>query len=196
MVGPGELEVQAGWVDGGRSVALVTVGSSSCPPDVTDVTRQADGSVGVTLTDPADRACTRDLAPRASLAWLPEGVDAGAPIDLVVTYGDKTGDVGLDAYAGPEVEPFTPSAGWVGDGRVAIVTFGSSTCVPAIESVTVDAPTEATVVFAALPDGAMCTADMRGRAQLALVDGLSRDGATVSLSGGDFPSPVTVPVVG
>lgn len=198
-VAGGELEVDAGWLDGGRMVALVTQGSSTCIPTASDVTLQADGSVAVTLEDlPADGACTRDYVPRASLVALPDGVDAGAELDLVVTYGDARGDTDLDAYDGAAVEEFSPSAGWIDDGQFAILTWGSSSCAPVVASVTADSATAATVAFVEPAADQVCTMDMAPRVTLAQVDGVDDDNATVTLTGGgvEFATPVTIPIAG
>ncbi len=193
--GATELEVDAGWLDGGRSVALVTRGSSSCVPLATSATLQADGSVAVTLEDPsADTACTRDLVPRASLVSLPEGIDTAKDLDLVVTYGDARGETDLDAYAGPVVAEYSPSAGWVDDGVLAILTWGSSSCPPAVQDAAV-AGDEVMVTFVTPPADQVCTMDMAPRVALAQVEGAD-DATTAVLTGRADLEGVRVPLVG
>lgn len=191
-----EIEVAAGWLDGGRTVAVVTWGSSSCVPIAEDVTLGADGTVAVELggIDPA-AVCTADFAPRATLVGLPDGADAGDGIDLVVTLDDVRGEVSLDAYTGGAVAEYTPSAGWVADDLFAILTWGSSSCAPVIGNVEEIAEAEVSVFFADLGERP-CTMDMAPRVVLAGIAGVSHDGATVTLSGGDaqFAEPVTVPI--
>jgi len=191
-----ELEVDAAWLNGGASVAIVTYGSSSCVPSASEVTLQADGSVAVTLEDPSgDIACTADYAPRATLADLPEGVAAGQELELVVTYNGARDDVDLDAFTGEAVEEFSPSAGWIDDGTFAILTWGSSSCPPVVQDVTV-AGTEVTVTFADLAD-AVCTMDMAPRVTLAATPDASDDATSVILTGGmEFAAPVTIPIYG
>lgn len=191
-----ELEVDAGWLDGGSMVAVVTYGSSGCVPTATDVALQADGSVAVTLEDPeGDVACTADYAPRASLVALPDGVDAAQGVDLVVTYNDARGDADLDAYAGGDVEEYTPSAGWINDGMFAILTWGSSSCAPRVQDVSVAGDT-ATVAFVEPPADQVCTMDMAPRAVLATTPDGSDDATRLTLTGGgaEFANPVTVPI--
>lgn len=191
-----EIELAAGWLDGGRTVAVVTWGSSSCVPIAEDVTLGADGTVAVELggIDPA-AVCTADFAPRATLVGLPDGVEAGDGVDLVVTLDDVRGEIALGAYAGGTVAEFSPSAGWVADDLFAILTWGSSSCAPVIETVEETSATEVSVVFADLGERA-CTMDMAPRVVLAGVADVSHDGATVTLSGGDaeFAEPVTLPI--
>lgn len=193
-----ELEVDAGWLDGGRTVALVTQGSSTCVPSASDVTLQADGSVAVTLTDPEGQPCTRDLVPRATLVQLPEGVDGAGAVDLVVTYGEARGETDLEGYAGPAVDEYSPSAGWIDDGLFAILTYGSSSCAPVIEDVTVADGNQVTVTFVTPAADQVCTMDMAPRVVLASVEGVDDDVATVTLTGGgvEFETPVTIEIVG
>lgn len=130
-------------------------------PTASDVTLQADGSVAVTLVDPpADTACTRDLAPRATAVQLPEGANGDDELQLVVTDGDLRGDTDLDAYAGGPVEECTPSAGRVDDGLFALLTWGSSTCAPAVQDAAVSDGNQITVTFVDPPADKVCTADM------------------------------------
>lgn len=194
------LEVWAGWLDGGRAVAVVTQGSSSCVPTASAVDLQADGSVAVTLDNPTgDVVCTADYAPRASLVSLPAGVDATQKIALTVSLdGGAPGETVLSPYAGPEVADYAPSAGWVGDGMLAILTWGSSSCAPTVKDA-VAGQTDIAVTFADLPDGQPCTMDMAPRVALAHVDGATAaSGMTATLSGGDaqFATPVTIPIAG
>lgn len=198
--GPGasaaaDFDVEAGWLDGGRMIAVVTWGSSTCVPTASEATLQADGSIAVTLEDPpADTACTRDYVPRATGVALPTGVAPGPEIDIVVSYGELRDDTELDAYTGGPVEESAPSAGWVDDDAFAILTWGSSSCKPTIESVTADSASAVTVTFADFPAGKVCTADMGPRVVLASVSGVDDDNATVTLTGGDLAAPVTVPI--
>lgn len=201
VTGAGELEVEAGWLAGGSLIALVTQGSSTCVPIASDVTVQADGSLAVTLEDPAatdgsELACTADLAPRATLVALPDGVTPGQELDIVVTYGDARGDTDLDAFDGKAVEDYSPSAAWIDDHLFTLVTWGSSSCAPVVESfeATGDA---ATLTFVTPPADQMCTMDMAPRVLALTTEYFADDIATVTLTGGsDFATPVTIPIEG
>ncbi|MBT8798385.1 hypothetical protein J0P97_09910 [Microbacterium flavum] len=199
-----ELELEAGWLDGGRQIGLVTWGSSTCVPMAGDVALQADGSVAVTLQAiDAATVCTADYAPRVTLVPVPEGVDPTKDLDLVVTDANGArGETDLDGVAGLAAggqTDYAPSAGWAGDDLIAILTWGSSSCAPRVQDVAAADATHVTVTFADLADKA-CTMDMAPRATLAAVSGLDVDdtGASLTLSGGDaqFATPVTVPIVG
>lgn len=84
----------AGWLDDGQFVIL-TWGSSGCPPVLEKTEATGPAEVTVTFaTPPADRACTMDMAPRATLAAV-EGLDeeTGAVAILV---GDEFADARVD----------------------------------------------------------------------------------------------------
>lgn len=194
-----ELEVDAAWLDGGRMVAIVTQGSGTCVPTASSVTLQADGSVAVTLEDPAgDTACTRDLVPRATGVQLPEGANGDLELELVVTYGDLRGDTDLDAYSGGPVEEYAPSAGWVDDGQFALLTWGSSSCAPMVQDATVVEGNQITVTFSAPPADMVCTADMAPRVTLVAVDDVEDNVVDLTLTGGgvEFETPVQLEIVG
>lgn len=159
-------DVEAAWLDGGRLIAIVTWGSSTrtCQPTVTDAV--ADGQrVTLTLTDPdaAADGCDMNLAPRAAILAVPEGVDVTEDVDLQVTYGDVKADADLDgldaAPQGPGEQQ--PSAGWFEDDGIVLLTYGSSSCPPVVESVD-PADAGATVTFATTDR--VCTMDFAPRA--------------------------------
>lgn len=164
--------MEAAWLDDGRLFALVSWGSSTCVPIVDEVS--ADGQkVTVSLVDaPADDEqevpCTADLAPRASIGGLPEGVDPTKDVEFVVTLGELTEDVELDGNAAltgvpGESTDYAPSAGWFDDEGIVLLTWGSSSCAPVVDDIEVQ-DGGATVTFATV-EGA-CTMDMVPRATL------------------------------
>lgn len=155
-------DVDVAWLDDGRGIAVVTIGSSTCLPAVSAV--EADGQhVTVTLADgePA-QPCTRDLVPRAVFVAMPDGVDVTEELLVTVGYGERTDDVELDALAvaaqGPSEQK--SSAGWLDDDSIALLTWGSSTCRPVLADLD-QTPTGATATFTTV-DG-VCTADMAPR---------------------------------
>lgn len=200
----GALEVAAGWLDGGRMIALVTWGSSGCVPTASGVALQVDGTLSVTLDDgPADRTCTADYAARVTPVALPDGVDPAQNLALVVTGGQgERGETELAGVAGLSssgATDYAPSAGWVGDSLIAVLTWGSSSCPPQVAAVSAPTPAEVAVSFTDPPADQVCTMDMGPRAFVVSVDGLDvTDKTSVTLSGGGaaFATPVTVPVLG
>lgn len=65
----------AGWFEDG-GIALLTWGSSTCPPVVSQV-EQSDAGATVTF-EQVDRVCTMDLAPRVTTILLPDEHEGGA----------------------------------------------------------------------------------------------------------------------
>ncbi len=189
-------EVDAAWIDGGRQIVLVTEGSSTCIPFAGDVTVEADGTVAVTLQDAeGDVVCTRDLVPRPTLVSLPDGIEAGKDVNLVVTYGDLLAETSLEVYAGPPAEEYMPSVALVSADQLAILTWGSSSCAPLVQDAALDGET-VTVAFVEPPADKVCTMDMAPRVVLAQVEGADT-ASSVTLTGGgvEFATPVTVSLV-
>lgn len=194
-------DVEGVLLDDGRLFAVVTWGSSTCVPQVDQVSAEGQ-TVSVTLVD-ADAdgdgatACTADLAPRASIGALPEGVDPTKEVALQVTYGDVVDDVELDGDPSFTGTPgtsseFTPSAGWFDDGSLVLLTWGSSSCAPIVEAIE-GSGAAGTVTFVT-DEAQVCTMDMAPRATvLAFGDDTVEDDAfTLTLVGGGLDGTVEV----
>lgn len=195
-----DIELDAAWLDGGRVIGIVTQGSSTCVPTAGDATF-ANGVIDVELIEPAaDTPCTRDMAPRVTLVSTPEGVDPTQDVEIRVTGDGYVGDTDLDGVAGLAVggeTDFLPSAGWTGeDGEFVILTWGSSGCVPAIETLEVTSANEITATFATPPADQVCTMDMAPRGIVAQVADIEDDSEVfVILTGAEFDN-VRVPIIG
>lgn len=195
-----DADIEGVVLDGGRMFAVVTQGSSSlaCAPQITQVT--ANGQVvDVTVEDKTDPAvmCTADYAPRASVGALPEGVDPTMEITLNITYGEVVSDVDLDGDAAFTGAPgsstdYLPSAGWLDDGALVLLTWGSSTCPPVVESLE-GAGAAGTVTFVT-DDAQTCTMDMAPRATVISFgdDQIEDDDFALTLVGGGLDGTVTV----
>lgn len=192
---PGEtsvgLDLSATWLDGGRMLAVVTEGSSTCVPSADEATF-ADGVITVTLVDAApDQPCTKDLVPRATLVGVPTGVDPAQGVTLDVTYGNAVGSTDVAAAEGltgvGSESDFVPDAAWLPDGSFALVTWGSSSCVPVVQELATTAEKEVTVTFETPPADRVCTLDYAPRVTLATPDGLTdRTGVELVLQGDTF----------
>jgi hypothetical protein len=173
-------DLGAAWLDNGRLVGLVTLGSSTCVPALADQAQYTDGVLHVELAAPeADQACTMDLVPRVTLVGVPEDVDPQENLQIEVTGDDYFGQVELAGVEGldPSGETdYQPSAGWAtAEGQFVVLTWGSSTCVPVMEDVAATGPAEVTITYQTPPDGQVCTMDMVPRAAVAAVDDLEED---------------------
>jgi hypothetical protein len=197
-----EVEIDAAWLDDGRIIGLVTVGSSTCVPAADDATLQADGSLAVTLVEPdADTPCTRDLVPRVTLVEVPEGVDPSEDLAITVTGDGYSGAAeldGVDGLSGGGMTDYLPSAGWTDtDGQFVLLTWGSSSCAPVIAEVAASAPAEVTVTFETPAADQVCTADMAPRATVAFVEGLEEDSdVSLVLAGTPEFDNIRIPIYG
>lgn len=194
-------DVEGTLLDDGRMFAVVTWGSSTCVPQVDEVSAEGQ-TVSVTLVEPAaegdgEKACTADMAARASVGALPEGVDPTKEITLQVTYGDVVDDVDLDGdpsfsgMPGSSTE-YTPSAGWFDDGSLVLLTWGSSSCPPVVENLEASGAT-GTATFVT-DDTQVCTMDMAPRATILEFgdDTVEDDAFTLTLVGGGLDGTVEV----
>lgn len=180
----GDFDVDAAWLAGGSMIAVVTYGSSTptCQPRLDDAVLD-DGVLVVSLLEPEESACDGDLVPRSLLVEAPAGIDPATGLDVQVTMGEAFAETSLLGYQAGEVDEYQPSAGWAGDEHIAILTWGSSSCAPTIESTTVVSPTEVTVTFTTPAADQVCTMDMAPRVVIATLDSeVSRD-ATLTLGG-------------
>lgn len=189
-------DMEGTLLDDGRMFAVVTWGSSTCVPQVDTVTGNGQ-TVAVTLVDvDADEPCTADMAPRASIGALPEGVDPTQDITLQVTFGDASDDVeigGSPVTGVPgESTDFLPSAGWIDDGTLVLLTWGSSGCPPVLGELEASGNT-GTATFVTEEDKA-CTMDMAPRATLLSFgdEVVDDDDFTLTLVGGGLDGTVSV----
>lgn len=75
----------AGWTGTDGQFVLLTWGSSSCVPVISEVTASAPAEVTVAFqTPPADQVCTMDMAPRATVAVV-TGLEEDQDVTLVLT---------------------------------------------------------------------------------------------------------------
>jgi hypothetical protein len=182
-------QAHAAWLDEGRLIGLVTYGSSTCVPVAEVAVAEEDVLTVIFAEEEEGAACTRDMVPRVTLVPVPEDADVLSDLNIVVAETDITAQLSALAEApASEMTDYEPSAGWYDDqGGFVLLTWGSSTCVPAIESVEATGDADVAVVFAALPADQPCTLDMAPRAMAVQVDGLaSQVDVTLLLSGAEI----------
>ncbi|WP_265520368.1 hypothetical protein [Oerskovia flava] len=98
----------AAWTDQDGLLYVFTHGSSSCPVLAEGAAEVADGDVVVTFIEiPADQVCTMDYVPATTVVSVPDGVDASAPVTVVL---DRDGSVSVPA----RTDGAPGEAAWVG----------------------------------------------------------------------------------
>lgn len=193
-------DLGAAWLDEGRMIGLVTLGSSTCIPQADEAKLSGD-TLEVTLVEPdATKPCTMDLVPRVTLVGVPQGVDPAKDLTVSVT-GDKySGEVVLAGVEGldPKGETnYDPSAGWASTpGQFVILTWGSSGCPPVIQDVAATGAAQVTVTYQEPPADQVCTMDMAPRAAVAAVNDLEKGSDVELVLKGDQFDGVTVPIYG
>ena len=193
-------DLGAAWLDGGRLIGLVTLGSSTCVPQAEEA-ELVDGVLEVTLVEPeADEACTADLVPRVTLVDVPEDADPAEALPISVSGENYFGEVdlaGVEGLSSGGETDYLPSAGWATvQGQFIVLTWGSSTCVPVISDVAATGAAEVTVTYEAPPENQVCTMDMVSRAAVTAVNGLTGvPDVQALLTGGEFDN-VAIPIYG
>ncbi|MGA6127046.1 MULTISPECIES: hypothetical protein [unclassified Microbacterium] len=183
--------VDAGWLDGGATIGVVTYGGPMCTADVEDV-RLEGGVVVVGLQRSAEALCLDDA--RILEVPVPEGVDASTDQRVRVELEDVRTDIDLPAYAGGPVEAYAPSASWIGDRVIALRTWGSSSCPPVVEDTRVASPASVVVRFETPPADQVCTMDMAPQLTLVQLDPDAVVDREATLSFGVLDAAETVPI--
>ena len=193
---PEDSLLAAAWLENGGAVGIVTWGDVSCTPVVTDALLW-DSRYVVELTEPDDEDCAGESVPRASLGRLTEPLDMTTELEIVLA-GDYQGIIRLagDPNPLPEAEFGQPSAGWYSSDGLAVLTWGSTSCPPEVESTEVTAADELTVVLVESTESS-CTRDIGRRVTIAEVDasGLG-DGRVTAVLQLDGSEDVEVPIAG
>lgn len=172
--GAEQTEIAAAWLDGGAMVGLLLESSSTCRPFADDVTVE-DGVLHVSIMEPED-ACTRDRTPQGVVVGVPAGVDSAQDLRVEVEGPGFSGEVDLPGVAGLTpgggIDTAQPSAGWAGSDVFALLTWGSSSCPPEVESAVASGAGEIVVTFVAPAADQICTADMAPRVTAVEVPGV------------------------
>ena len=88
----------AGWTDTDGQFVLLTWGSSSCAPVISEVAASGPAEVTVTFETPAaDQVCTMDMAPRAAVAVV-DGLEEDSDVTLVLVGGPEFDNVRIPIY--------------------------------------------------------------------------------------------------
>ena len=83
-------EPTAIWISGRREFAIVTFGSSSCPPVPTSISAIDEHHLAITFVKSPNSPCTADMAATTHKFNVPKGVDADGAVAIAVTYDFDT----------------------------------------------------------------------------------------------------------
>lgn len=176
---------RAAWLDA-TGFVLKTWGDA-CAPQIGDLIA-GEQSLEVVLTEGQDEVCAQVQTPHGTYIGLPAGFDSSSSVELTVTDagGQKT-ELTLPGLAEGEVIPAdrmseqVPAAAWITDRELAVLTWGSSTCLP--ESGEFEAVTEAEgIVRLQESTNSMCTRDLVPQITFVTAEGVAAD-AVLRLEG-------------
>jgi len=77
------------WLEGGGAFAIITFGSSSCPPVPTSVSVKDAHTIEVTFAQSPQKACTADFGPSTSEFTTPAGLEDPVTAELSFDFGEK-----------------------------------------------------------------------------------------------------------
>lgn len=192
------IDVSAAWLDGGAMIGVILERSSSCRPFPDAVTHE-EGVLRVSLME-SGSACTTDLTPPGVAVTLPKGVDSAEDLRVEVRGAGYEGVAELpgvpDLVPGGGLEGGRPSAGWADAGTFALLTWGSSSCVPQVASAAVTGAEELVVTFVTPPADQVCTADMAPRVTVVEVPGATAGSTYEAVLAGDSFDGIRLPIAG
>lgn len=79
-------EPGASWLIGQKSFAIVTFGSSSCPPIPVELTAEPPSAMTLRFVPSQNQPCTADLRATTHQFYLPEGMDVASRIDITIVW--------------------------------------------------------------------------------------------------------------
>lgn len=84
-------QILTGWIEEGKTFAVVIWGSSSCVPIADSIDSNADNSMVLTFRASPNEVCTADMSPSTHTFALPKRVTQ-RPIELTVVLPDAEQD--------------------------------------------------------------------------------------------------------
>ncbi|WEK60141.1 MAG: hypothetical protein P0Y60_12460 [Candidatus Microbacterium colombiense] len=187
---------QAAWLD--ATAFVLKTWSDACMPAVGDFVA-GDQSIELELVKNADEMCATVQTAHGIYVGLPAGFDSSRPVEVIITdAGGVETQLTLPALGDGEIiaadkpSDQAPAAAWLGDEELAVLTWGSSTCLPGAGEVDVVSEAEAVVRLQEDTD-AICTMDLvpqitfvsangaTAGVALTLADHVDADGAPVVL---------------
>lgn len=131
----GDSAPRAAWLD--ASALVLQTAGEGCAPSIADLS-VGNQTIEVTLTRAVEGDCA-DGAPstHGTYLGLPAGMDSSLPVTVEVRVDDgPVTEIEVPGLVDGELVPadrlpaHLPAVTWIGDGELAVLTWGSSTCVP------------------------------------------------------------------
>lgn len=171
---------RAAWLDA-TSFVLKTWGDA-CAPQIGDMLA-GEQSLEIVLVEREDEVCATVQTPHGTYLGLPAAFDSALPVELTVTEaGGARTELTLPALASGEIIPAdrmpaqVPAAAWIGEDELAILTWGSSTCLPG--SGTFEAVSAEEGIVRLVPSAnEVCTMDLVPQITFVPADGVGEDAA-------------------
>jgi hypothetical protein len=171
---------QAGWLD--SSAFVLKTWGDACAPRLDDLIA-GDQSLEIVLVDSEDEMCATVQTAHGTYIVLPPQIDSSYPVELTVTAGSgakssltlpglENGGI-LPPGGAPEQ---VPGVTWMGDKELAVLTWGSSTCMPGSGEVEAVSETEAVLRLHAHTD-TICTRDLVPQVTFVPAEGIAADAA-------------------
>ncbi|TQL85748.1 hypothetical protein [Microbacterium saperdae] len=169
---------QAAWLD--STAFVLKTWSDACAPQVGDLVA-GNQSLEIVLVKNEDEMCATVQTAHGTYLGLPAGFDSSRPVELTITdVGGTETDLTLPALDGGEIIPADrmsgqiPAAAWFGDQELAVLTWGSSTCMPGSGEVEAVSETEAVVRLHSHTD-TICTRDLVPQITFVPAKGIAAD---------------------
>ena len=154
---------QAAWLD--ATAFVLKTSGDACPPQIGDLIA-GEQSLEIVLVDGPDEACAAVQTAHGTYIGLPAAFDSSRPVELTVTQagGEKT-ELMLPGLADGQLIPAdrmmaqTPAMALIDDDEIAVLTWGSSTCMPGSGTLKSLGGTEGSVQLHSHTD-TICTMDL------------------------------------
>lgn len=176
---------RAAWLD--ATAFVLKTWSDACPPQVGDLVA-GEQSLEIVLVEGEGEMCATVQTPHGMYIGLPAGFDSALPVEVTVTGpGGEETEITLPALADGEIIPAdrpsaqVPAVARIADGELAVLTWGSSTCLPGSGTVEVTSETEGAIRLHA-PTDTICTMDLVPQITFVPAQGVGDD-AVLTLEG-------------
>lgn len=176
---------RAAWLDA-TSFVLKTWGDA-CAPQIGDLIA-GEQSLEIVLVDGQDEVCAAVQTAHGMYVGLPAAFDSSRPVELTVTDpGGKETELTLPGLAAGEIIPAdrmaeqVPAAAWIDEQELAVLTWGSSTCLPSAGAFEAVSATEG-IIRLEPSTASICTMDLVPQITFVPAKGVAED-AKLTLDG-------------